>query len=258
MQAGPFPSFSLLNASVHPLTKVELLGAIESAMDSRVRNGIIGNHNLHSLYLVQRNHHMQEFYQEALITHVDGMSLVLLGRIFGHPISRSHRTGYLDWIHDFLAMAEARKWRIYFLGGKPEVAPKVTAWLQQSFPALQLRCHHGYDAFTPETRVYEEIAAFEPDIVLVGMGMPLQEKWILEARQRIETGLFFQCGAIMEYLVGEQRPAPRWMGQLGIEWLYRLVTRPRALAYRYIVEPLKLSPAIVRELAKRRMTLESE
>ena len=250
-----FREYQFLGLNVHSLTKADLLHVIEQAIDSDATNCIIGNHNLHSLYLLQQSLEIRTFYENNDYTHVDGMSLILLGRMMGFPLERSHRTGYLDWFNEFLALAEKRSWRLYFLGGKPEVASRLPARLLTTYPSLLLRCHHGYDAFKADTTVYQEITEFQPHIVLVGMGMSLQEKWILGARERVRTNLFLQCGAIMDYYTGAQRPSPRWIGQIGLEWLFRLICRPRAMGFRYIIEPLTLALPIFREIVARRFHL---
>lgn len=242
--------------SIDPLTKAELLEAIAATVESGESNYIIGNHNLHSLYLFQKNAAMRRFYSQNFYTHVDGMSLIALARVFGIPLKRTQRTAYLDWFEDFLRMAEQNSWRIYFLGGKPEVANGVPEHFRAAYPRLQIRSHHGYDAFKPETTVYEEIKEFAPHVLLVGMGMPLQEEWILNSLGRIHTNLILTCGAVMDYYIGAQKPAPRWIGQTGLEWLYRLAHSPKRFFFRYVIEPLMLMPQILREIAARRAYVE--
>jgi N-acetylglucosaminyldiphosphoundecaprenol N-acetyl-beta-D-mannosaminyltransferase len=247
-----FPTYQFLGVKVQPLTKAELLGVFDVIMASDLENCIVGNHNLHSLYLVHREQAMRDFYGRALYTHVDGISIILLAKLLRVPLRRTHRNGYLDWIVDFLRMAAERSWRIYFLGGPPEMSESVPARLGLLFPGLQVRSHHGFDAFTPDTTVWEEIEEFGPQIILVGMGMPRQERWILEATTRIHSRLLLPCGATVEYLMHFQKPAPRWLGPIGLEWLYRLVTRPRSLYRRYLLEPLTLIPIILREMITRK------
>jgi len=246
------PTYRFLGVSVQPLTKTDLLSAIESTVDSSADNGIIGNHNLHSLYLLHRDDEMKQFYDVNRYTHIDGMSMILLARMLGVPLRRDHRTTYLDWFEDFLALAERKKWRLYFLGGREEMIASIPERLLTRYPNLLLRSHHGFDAFSPNTSVFGEIEEFAPHAVLVGMGMPLQERWILEARNRIRTHLFLPCGAAMEYLMNFQKAPPRWIGRIGLEWLYRFISRPKALYRRYLLEPLVLLPIILREVAARR------
>jgi N-acetylglucosaminyldiphosphoundecaprenol N-acetyl-beta-D-mannosaminyltransferase len=247
-----FPTYRFLGIAVQPLTKADLLKTIESIVLSNDHNCIIGNHNLHSLYLFHHDSDMREFYEASTYTHADGISLILLAKLFELPLRRIHRNTYLDWIEDFFAMAEQKSWRIYFLGGPPSMVDRVPARLHSQFPGLQVRCHQGFDAFDPDTEVWKEIEEFSPHVILAGMGMPIQERWIMQARSRVNTHLFLPCGAAIEYFLRIQRPPPRWIGQLGMEWLYRLITRPRKLFRRYLIEPLVLLPMVLRELTKDR------
>lgn len=252
MQHLTFPEFSFLGSTVQGVTKADLLSVIGSTIESGIENCIIGNHNLHSLYLIQHNQEMKTFYEMCNYTLVDGMSLIMLGRLMGLPLRRSYRTAYLDCFDELFGIAEAKSWRLYFLGGQPKTAAQLPARLLGMFPNLLLKCHHGYDAFAPDTTVYDEIAEFRPHIVFVGMGMPLQEKWILGARERIHTNVLVPCGGTIDYYAGAQRPSPRWLGQIGLEWLFRLCCRPRTLGSRYILEPLSLSSTLLKELVARR------
>jgi N-acetylglucosaminyldiphosphoundecaprenol N-acetyl-beta-D-mannosaminyltransferase len=252
MNENKHRAYEFLGIRVHALTKAELLEAIASAVASPASNSIIGNHNLHSLYLFHHNVVMRRFYDQNLFTYVDGMSLILLARICGISLQRRHRTSALDWFEEFLRMAEQNSWRIYFLGGKPEVASGVPEHFRPAFPRLQIRSHHGYDAFSTETTVYEEIEKFAPHVLLVGMGMPLQEQWIMNSLDKIQVNLISTCGATMDYYIGAQKPAPRWLGQMGLEWLYRLLHDPRRLVFRYLIEPATLVPLFFREWRRRK------
>jgi N-acetylglucosaminyldiphosphoundecaprenol N-acetyl-beta-D-mannosaminyltransferase len=83
------------------------------------------------------------------------------------------------------------------------------------------------------------------------MGMPRQEEWIAANRHLIGRGVFFPVGAAFDYEAGVQSAAPRWTGRLGVEWLYRLLSQPRRLAHRYLVEPWFLAPAALADVGAR-------
>jgi len=72
--------------------------------------------------------------------------------------------------------------------------------------------------------------------------MPRQEKWVLRNRARLKVNAILTAGACFDYVAGAIPTPPRWMGQLGLEWLYRLVSEPRRLWRRYLVEPVYLLP----------------
>jgi N-acetylglucosaminyldiphosphoundecaprenol N-acetyl-beta-D-mannosaminyltransferase len=93
--------------------------------------------------------------------------------------------------------------------------------------------------------VLAQIAAFDPQVLLVGMGMPRQETWAMDNRASIKRGAILTVGAAFDYEAGVQTAAPRWTGRLGLEWLARLIGQPGRLAGRYLVEPWSLiGPAI--------------
>jgi N-acetylglucosaminyldiphosphoundecaprenol N-acetyl-beta-D-mannosaminyltransferase len=85
------------------------------------------------------------------------------------------------------------------------------------------------------------------------MGMPRQEAWIRANRYRIGRGVFFAVGAAFDYEAGAQVAAPRWTGRVGLEWLFRLASQPRRLAYRYLVEPWSLIPAAWADIREARV-----
>jgi N-acetylglucosaminyldiphosphoundecaprenol N-acetyl-beta-D-mannosaminyltransferase len=85
--------------------------------------------------------------------------------------------------------------------------------------------------------VIVDINAYAPHILMVGMGMPRQELWILENRHDLRVNVIMPSGAIMDYIAGALPTPPRWLGPLGLEWCYRLLAEPARLSRRYMLEP---------------------
>lgn len=234
------PALSLLGIEVHALTQDDLTAAIIQAISDR-RQLVVAHHNLHSLYQCQNDDRMRAFYHRAQIAHVDGMSLVLLGRLVGLPLERRHRTTYVDWVNPLMAELAARKYRVFFLGSQPGVGETAARVLRSAHPGLQIDTAHGYFNQAlghPETEaVLARIQQYRPHVLLVGMGMPRQEYWILDHLDRLSAHAILPCGACMDYVAGVTRTPPRWMGKVGLEWLYRLFCEPGRLWKRYLVEP---------------------
>jgi N-acetylglucosaminyldiphosphoundecaprenol N-acetyl-beta-D-mannosaminyltransferase len=255
MQAAPsktaIPRFSLLGLPVNALTKDDLVGLVAEAIGAE-KSFVIGNHNLHSLYVARQAPRMRQFYARADFAHVDGMSLVLIGRLLGLPLTRRHRTGYMDLLPPLMRRAAESGWRVFYLGSKPGVAEKGARLLRAQYPGLQIAVHDGYfDASAASAQNREALAAiraFTPHVLLVGMGMPRQEAWILENRPSLAANAIFPCGALIDYVAGEIPTPPRWIGQIGFEWLYRLLAEPRRLAHRYLIEPWSVLLMVLQEL----------
>ena len=243
------PAFDLLGIRIHALSKRELVDCVSKAIDGRTRH-IIGNHNLHSLYMWFHEPQMREFYSLTDYTHIDGMSLVLLGRLLGLPLKREHRTGYVDLLPLLAKQAAEHEWRIFYLGSRPGVAEKAARMLRNRYAGLQIRTHHGHfnaeQSGAENQAVLAEINAYAPDVLMVGLGMPRQEVWVLQNQKDIAAHVVFCCGALMDYIAGEILTPPRWIGRLGFEWLYRLLSEPGRLWQRYLLEPWSVMGGLAR------------
>jgi N-acetylglucosaminyldiphosphoundecaprenol N-acetyl-beta-D-mannosaminyltransferase len=246
-----YPKYSLLGFPVNALTKADLLNLVGDAVQGNKRY-VIGNHNMHGLYLSFNDIRMREFLGRADYVHLDGMALVLVGRLLGLPLSRKDRTTYVDFLPAIVKRAAEEGWRISYLGSKPGVAERGAEILRAQYPSLQIQTQHGYfDSRTSSgenQRVLENIRNYRPHVLLVGMGMPRQEHWVADNIGQIEANSVFCCGAMMDYATGEIPTPPRWIGQIGLEWLYRLIAEPGRLWRRYLVEPWFVLKMVAKEL----------
>ena len=232
--------YELLGVKINLLSMKQLNFIVEEAITLDTK-WVIANHNLNSLYLYHHNSGMRDFYDLADYIHVDGMSLILLGKILDLPCRRFHRVTYVDWVWSLMASAIEENWRIFYLGSKPGIADKGASILRKMYPNLQIATSHGY---FPESaneaanqEIIKQIKNYQPHVLMVGMGMPRQEKWILENLGKIDANIILPSGACIDYIAGEISIPPRWMGKVGLEWLYRLITEPKRLWRRYLVEP---------------------
>lgn len=248
---APAPRLRLLGGEVDPVTPAQMLAATGDFI-ARGGTAVIANHNSHSLFLLRRTPALRAFFDTAELVQIDSRPMIAWGRMLGLPLGPEHRSTYLDWRDDFWATAQARGWRVFHVGGAPGVAERAAATIRQRWPGVQLAVHDGFFDIDPDSAdsraLRDRIAAFGADIILAGMGMPRQEQWIAANRELIGRGVFFPVGAAFDYEAGEQVAAPRWTGRLGLEWLFRLLSQPRRLAYRYLIEPWYLAPAALADL----------
>jgi N-acetylglucosaminyldiphosphoundecaprenol N-acetyl-beta-D-mannosaminyltransferase len=251
--APPKPArLSVLGGEIDAVTPLQVL----ALTDQRITEGggaVIANHNLHSLYLLRRSPEMRAFYRRADLIEADSTPMILWARLLGLPIGRRHRCTYLDWREDFWAMAQARGWRVFYLGGEPGGAEAGAAAVVRRWPGVSISVRHG--RFDPAPGGHENaavvaaIAEARPAVLFVGMGMPRQEAWIVGNLDRLPPCAIFSVGAAFDYEAGVISTPPRWSGRLGLEWLFRLATEPRRLFARYLVEPWSLIGPAIGDLA---------
>jgi N-acetylglucosaminyldiphosphoundecaprenol N-acetyl-beta-D-mannosaminyltransferase len=247
-------SIKLLGVTVHPMTLQDLTSAICDAIAGNER-WILANHNLHSIYLYHHDSKMRAFYRHARDIYIDGMSLVLLGKLMGYSLKKEHRLTYIDWFPAVLRMAAQQGWRIFYLGSRPGVAARGAAVLKFGLPELRMETGHGYFNPDPQSddsrKVVERINRYRPQILMVGMGMPLQEHWIMDHIEQLHAHVVLNVGAYIDYVAGAIPTPPRWMGFAGVEWLYRLICEPRRLWRRYLLEPWFLAGIAARNGLRR-------
>lgn len=236
----PVPHYAVLDTAVDAFTSDEFLDYIAEAT-RRPAQTLIANHNVNSLALHRRSPAFRDFYDRADAIFIDGMPVVAIARMLGHDVTADHRIGVLDWIWPFAARAEAEGWHVVHVGGRDAVRHRGKAALRERHPDLRLTTISGYFDAAPGaagTRaVVERIRASDPDVLLLGMGMPRQEEWALANLDALPSCPIVTVGGIFGYLAGERPTPPRWLGPMGLEWAYRLATEPRRLWRRYLLEP---------------------
>ncbi|MDC7676953.1 WecB/TagA/CpsF family glycosyltransferase [Asticcacaulis machinosus] len=249
----PSCRLSLLGAEVDAITPDEVMDTIAQSVVAK-RRMVIANHNLHSLYLFHRRADMRAFYDKADLIEIDSTPMILWGRLLGKDVSRAHRCTYLDFRESFWAKAQSEGWHVYHVGGAPEHNPRSRAAILKRYPNVRLSMHTGYFDVngSDNTRLLADLADKKPDVLLVGMGMPRQELWILNNLEQLPDCAIMPIGAAFDYEAGVMYTPPRWTGRVGLEWLVRFLHEPKRLFSRYFLEPWVLIPHVVRDLMRRR------
>jgi len=131
-------------------------------------------------------------------------------------------------------LAQEHRFRVFFLGTKEVIIERAVARLQDLYSHLSVAgYHHGF--FDDDEAVVSIINHSYADILIIGMGMPLQERWILENHQQLDVQVILNAGSCFDFVAGSKRRCPRWMADHGMEWVFRLFQEPRRLWKRYLI-----------------------
>lgn len=171
---------------------------------------------------------------QADLIHADGQIIVMASHWFSNtPIA--DRSSTTDMFIDSLPQAAAGNVRYYLLGGEEKVNAECARRITDATPGLKLAGRrNGFWSAEEEDALIEEINAAAPDVLWVGTGKPREQSFCVRNRHRIRAGWIVTCGGLFNYVTGDYPRAPMWMQNAGLEWLHRMVTRPRQLAWRYI------------------------
>jgi len=229
--------FDLLGVQVSALTVPELHACIADYIHQQ-RSARVLNVNVNCLNLAYRRPWLRHLLNKAEIVFCDGSGVKLGARILGHNLPQ--RITYADWLWQLAEFSEPRGFTFFFLGARPGVAEKAASRLIECFPDLSIvGMHHGFFEKSPDSpgnrAIIQKINALRPNILILGFGMPLQERWLMENWGRVDANVALTGGAVFDYISGELRRAPRWMTDHSLEWLGRLLIEPRRLWRRYLI-----------------------
>jgi N-acetylglucosaminyldiphosphoundecaprenol N-acetyl-beta-D-mannosaminyltransferase len=191
--------------------------------------------NVHSIMSAREDRELAEALAAGEINTSDGVPIVwvLKSRGFAaQPRMYGPELALRAFEHGL-----ARGWRHFFYGATSDTLELLQQKLAERFPEIQIAGTYA-PPFRPQTdeerdAVVATMRGCKADIVWVGLGMPKQEKWMYEMRDRLPGTVLVGVGAAFDFLAGTKPQAPAWMQRSGLEWLFRLGTEPRRLWRRY-------------------------
>jgi N-acetylglucosaminyldiphosphoundecaprenol N-acetyl-beta-D-mannosaminyltransferase len=226
---------SLLGVRVDNISVNDLIRQVECFVTSGSRCRVMYA-NVHVLNTAYRDPDLRRILNDADLVYCDGAGVKLGAHLLGRHLPE-RMTG-ADWIYALCQACQKADKMLYFLGGEPGIAEEAAKVLTTRYAGLGvLGTHHGhYDHDGPENdAIIAEINSLHPDVLLVGFGTPLQEKWIDRNFEQLDVPVVWAVGALVDFVTGKKPRAPRWMLDHGLEWLYRLWTEPGRLWARYLV-----------------------
>ena len=142
-----------------------------------------------------------------------------------------------DLVPRLWEIAPEKGYRFYLLGAAVGVTERMKAKLEETYPGIEVvgERHGFFDHATESEAVIEKINATRPNVLLVAFGAPVQEKWIDQYKDKIDSNLLIGVGGLFDFYSGDKKRAPEWMRKSGFEWMYRLYLEPGRLWRRYIV-----------------------
>jgi N-acetylglucosaminyldiphosphoundecaprenol N-acetyl-beta-D-mannosaminyltransferase len=173
----------------------------------------------------------------------DGIGIIMAGKILKTPLKE--RVAGFDLICNLLEIAKEGNVSFYFWGGKPGVAETAKKFLTEKYPNIKIvGTDDGYFDEKKEIEIIDRIKACHPDILLVGLGAPKQEKIINKYLNENIFKIAIGCGGSLDVLAGTVKRAPNIFIKLNLEWFYRLVTNPTRL------KRMMVLPAFLLEVIK--------
>ena len=212
----------ILEIGIDRYSLADTVEQIRQGVTNRSRIRVV-TANPEMIYAAGRDPELKKLINSAEIVTADGVGVVWAARWLGLPVSE--RVTGIDLLNALFPVAHAGKWRIFFLGGKPGVAEEAVSRIGAENRNIVWSVRHGFFSPAEEAEIVTNIRQFQPDVLLAGLGSPLQEYWLAE-----HSGLAPVCigvGGSFDVLAGLVVRAPEKIRALHLEWLYRLCQEPR-------------------------------
>jgi N-acetylglucosaminyldiphosphoundecaprenol N-acetyl-beta-D-mannosaminyltransferase len=221
------PMFCIFGLAFDVVTFAEAMKIVELAA-SRGQKLTFSTPNVNMAVAVQTDPHYRDLVNRCDLVVMDGMPLVWLAKIMRFRVGRVAGSD----LFDRLVQTARSEFRVFFLGGQPGVAEQASLALQRSTKSGLGVGVGGYspgfgsaaDMLTPET--VAAINAAKPNMLVVSLGAAKGHEWIALARDKIDVPIISQLGAVVNFAAGTVKRSPRYLSNMGLEWLWRIYQEP--------------------------------
>ena len=231
-----------MNTEIDNLTMQEALEAIDKLIQED-KSAYVVTPNVDHIVQLETNRELQDVYANASLILTDGKPLLWIAKWYGTPIKE--KISGSDLFPLLCKMAAEKEYKMFFLGAAEGVAAKAAENLSKRYKELQVigtySPPYGFEKDQTEMeKIKMMIRNANPDLLIVGLGCPKQEKFIYYNREELGVPISLGLGASFDFEAGNIKRAPKWMADHGLEWLFRITQDPKRMAKRYLVDDLKI------------------
>ena len=239
MSTQEIPSIQVLGTKVHMVEIPEVVACMERWVESGQKNcHHVVNSGMHGVMAAHRDANLRSIFESVDLFAPDGILMVLLARLRGFKLSKKNTGPDVLW--EFARSANEHGYSSYFYGDEESVLQRLEDRLMEAFPSLKIVGRHSppFRQLTPEEDAadVEAINQAAPDVLWVGLGMPKQEQWISDHRGQLRVAVAVGAGAAFKFVSKEVSRGPSWLRNMGLEWLWRLVSEPKRVWKRVFID----------------------
>jgi N-acetylglucosaminyldiphosphoundecaprenol N-acetyl-beta-D-mannosaminyltransferase len=182
--------------------------------------------NAEIVMMANKDKQLAHIINHADLVIPDGAGVVWAARYQGDNMPE--RVAGYDLVQNLLIEAVSEKYKIYMFGGAPGIAEKAKMIAEEHYPGVQIiGTRNGFFTEKDEPEIVNAIKACQPDILLVALGVPRQEKWLDQYKEELKVPVAIGVGGTFDVMAGVAQRAPVWMQRANLEWLFRLLSEPK-------------------------------
>jgi len=258
MIQSPKKRIRLFGANIDPLNMHDTVNLISEWIAEPHKNcHFVVTPNVDHIVKLQTDIGLQKAYKEAALIVTDGRPVVWAAGLLGVDIPGTVPGS--DLVPAIFAHAQANQQplTVFLLGAMPGVADRAKDVIHANWPVVKvvgtLSPDFGFEKKPAVSKsICETVNNSDADLLVIGLGAPKQELWITQYASEISVKVALCVGATIDFIAGEKSRAPLWMQKVGLEWLHRMLSEPKRLAKRYIVDAIIFPQLIFNEWRLRR------
>lgn len=215
----------ILGVKVDSVTMAQAVAQVESYMDEK-KNVLIATANAEMIMRATHDTELKDILNDAALVVPDGAGTVWAAHHLGFEMPE--RVAGYDLAQELMRIAPSKKQKVFFFGSAPGVAEKAKAKAEELYPGIEVvGTRDGYFKPEDEAAIIAEIKAAQPDLLLVALGVPKQEKWLHAHLQELNVPVSIGVGGTLDVMAGVMKRAPYWMQKAKLEWLFRGLLQPK-------------------------------
>lgn len=231
-----------MNTDIDNLTMAETLNEIDKLIQKKNCSYVV-TPNVDHIVRLEKDEELQKVYKNASLILTDGKPLIWISKWYKTPIKE--KISGSDLFPRVCQLAANKNYTMYLLGAAEGVADTAAKNLMKKYPGLNIVGTYsppfGFEKNKQEmNKILTQIQDVHPDILIVGLSCPKQEKFMYYHCKELGVPISFGLGASIDFEAGNIKRAPKWMSNHGLEWLYRFSKEPKRLFKRYFVDDLKI------------------
>jgi N-acetylglucosaminyldiphosphoundecaprenol N-acetyl-beta-D-mannosaminyltransferase len=215
---------NVLNIGIDNLTRQQAVYRVMKMIEDKGVHHVM-TLNPYKIARIKSNSDLRLISDKADMHLASGAGIQWAARMLGNPIKE--RVAILSFMMEIVRLSEIKEYGIFLVGGKPETAEKAFFNIKKSFPNIRIVGRHGgFFNKEREKSVIEAIRKSEANIVFVGLGFPKEDRWIYQFKHEFKNAVFISVGGSFDTISGDIRKAPPYFMERGLDWFYRIITRP--------------------------------
>ena len=220
-----------MNTNIDNLTMAETLHEIDKLIQKKNCSYVV-TPNVDHIVRLEKDEELQKVYKNASLILTDGKPLIWISKWYKTPIKE--KISGSDLFPRVCQLAANKNYTMYLLGAAEGVADTAARNLMKKYPGLNIVGTYsppfGFEKNEQEmNKIKTQIQDVHPDILIVGLGCPKQEKFMYYHCKELGVPISFGLGASIDFEAGNIKRAPKWMSNHGLEWLYRFSKEPKRL-----------------------------